>query len=346
MYHLLDHCNAHNARELARCAAIGPECAVPLRTRGWAPPTECIEVPWLENGRHVSGGERGNRWRNLGRGHKISCGNAVRADMEFFASVIARVWAKISNVVRAFDEAHLTEGWRWEWIPDPEAMKDAPSDFGWVRSAVCNGGGNDPIHRLTRGNKDRATPPNHGHGAKCGCGVNRLLPENATIRMDNPKFESVADAYGQSFVRAATGPRCMVVIPRCAPFLLQPDANGKFVTRDADGRVFAANWPDDDCPHCAGTGRIICDDERAGRVSPSHAAGGYAEWQRGTMEFSVTDHDGTRPLGRITNMRSVDGFVVGDIELEDGSVVVERLMRSPFSSSEIGDAEPATTERE
>lgn len=170
---------------------------------------------------------------------------------------------------------------------------------------------------------ERHTPPNHGHGAKCGCGVNRLLPENATIRMDNPKFESVADAYGQSFVRAATGPRCMVVIPRCAPFLLQPDANGKFVTRDADGRVFAANWPDDDCPHCAGTGRIICDQDslggqREGRVSPSHKAGGYAEWQR-----------------RYANL------VWGQIE-------GNRTFQVPLELAHIyaTDGEPATTERE
>jgi hypothetical protein len=56
------------------------------------------------------------------------------------------------------------------------------------------------------------------------------------------------------------------------------------------------------CEWCAGTGSIICDDERAGRVSPSHAAGGYAEWQRrvGAMrwgsnvsdDYSITINDG------------------------------------------------------
>lgn len=267
---LCAHCNAHNARELARCAAIGPECAVPLRTCGWVPTTECIEVPWLENGRHVSGGERGNRWRNLGRGDKISCGAVMDADeydvREFGAAALSR---NGYNVCRPFDEA-------WE----------RPSPFYYIglRPLCCEAVGGHPRivegMELTYGQPlksqnfsiVRHTPPNHGHGAPCeNCravwiSIYDLLPTDPDLR-------------------------CLV-----------SNVGGDIEARERSASLWAERH--NDCPDCEGTGRVICDDDRAGRVSPSHKAGGYVEWQRPS---SVVGHVASQVPPELAGIYATDG---------------------------------------
>lgn len=93
------------------------------------------------------------------------------------------------------------------------------------------------------------TPPNHGHDAKCGCGTveKRAKESYAHLIASSPGAAVITEAaFVKQVLRGPVG-------------FLPPGVG---------------------CPWCAGTGHIICDDERAGRVSPSHAAGGYAEWQR------------------------------------------------------------------
>ena len=91
--------------------------------------------------------------------------------------------------------------------------------------------------------------PNHGHGARCGCVFALKTSELGLVNSRLKPPTATVVSTGQQVAVASTA--------------------GFFV-----------NVRPVDCPECAGTGRVICDDDRAGRVSPSHKAGGYAEWQR------------------------------------------------------------------
>lgn len=231
-YSLLNHVNAANVHELARCGD-DPFCAAALNSRDWVPPSEEIYTA--------------NSERRLGAGDKIYCGTpregvriggTVRLlDDELIPTPVADPTVPFTvetqeqadqfnnfrskenyNVCRPFDEAHAArEGHR-----------------GYVEPFAKHGA----LHAYDGVKGDHVKwniPPNHGHGAACGC----------------------VQAMRESAVRIG---------------------RVKLTERPIDKRlIFAAVR---NCPWCCGTGRIICDDERAGRVSPSHADGGYAEWQR------------------------------------------------------------------
>lgn len=268
-YHLLDHVNAHNARELARTDLD----ARALGTLEWVPPTGLIERRDLyreRNGRYTDRGHTAF----IGRGNRISCGdhileNAVANDPA--ASAYNSRYGM--NVCRPFDEAHMIEA------AAPHTPHDLHDDSEPDESALplcyeVDGAGGKFAHFRDTGEAmpKRHTPPNHGHGARCLC---FFYAPNWDLSLVDPEIQG---RRRMTAMVLSSGQR--VIVHSASTGLVSPQ----------------------DCEWCAGTGRIICDDERAGRVSPSHAAGGYAEWQRrvGAMrwgsnvsdDYSITINDG------------------------------------------------------
>lgn len=239
-YPLLDHCNRRNAAELAR----GDLDARPLMSDGWTPPTGAIYVTGLLTRRSVVVRDHGQTV-NIGRGDWIHCGPVFDAGAN--PVIVSRriSSAREYNVCRPFDEAHMMGCGNWvisrNLAPRPKL------------AAYCIA---ERIGVPTREVADlvsRIAPPNHGHGAVCGCAV-RVALEN----LSNP--ERLGEIDGVKFVEVLAGQ-----LPKFCQWCA-----------DEKGRP---------------TGRLICDDERAGRVSPSHAAGGYAEWQRRQLRITAVDWD-------------------------------------------------------
>lgn len=222
-YHLLDHCNARNAAELARTDLD----ARALVTLEWVPPHVLMWGPGDWRSLH----SQGMKILHGTRGDKIRCGMPLLPGQHIHTRQLD---SKHYNVCRPFDEA-------WE--------RPSPFYYTGLRPLCCEAVGGHPRivegMELTYGQPlktenfsiTRHTPPNHGHGAVCGC-------------------------------------------------------------------VFALKIRPVDCPECAGTGRVICDDDRAGRVSPSHAAGGYAEWQRPS---SVVGHVASQVPPELAGIYATDG---------------------------------------
>lgn len=211
-YPLLAYCNRRNAAELARVVNLSAAELVRVESLEWAPPTEELDRRdlSLKNGRYVYCGARA--W--IGRGDKIYCGRVF--DASGSSNEYVSRGRRYYNVCRPFDEK-----WDEPRVPlfdrHPLGEKRTRDDFPYATK-----------FKAENSKPERQTPPNHGHGAACGCGQLVSTP------------------------RKSDGLTLFTITRRHKP----------------------------DCPHCAGTGRLICDDERAGRVSPSHAAGGYAEWRR------------------------------------------------------------------
>ena len=259
-YPLLDHCNRRNAAELAR----GDLDARPLMSEGWAAPTGEVVRGWhleryprpFPDGTMLAGGRR------LGRGDRIHCGEQILQDE--VAATIARGdrealrgFYRYCNVCRPFDEK-----WDEPRVPlfdrHPLGEKRTRDDFPYATK-----------FKAENSKPERQTPPNHGHGAACGCVTVAKLYELQDIVFPSGAPGSLTGKTTAIF----RGKRVAILNPQikktpatieCVPF---------------------------DCPHCSGTGRLICDDERAGRVSPSHAAGGYAEWQRRQLRITAVDWD-------------------------------------------------------
>lgn len=251
---LCDSWNARNAAELARCGG-DPFCATALRTPTWAPSAKRILTPARIGGRRHYDASRGIDklrpvTRDLGRGDKISCGPVVaprhgHVVLGKAAKSLGNVPAV--NVCRPFDEAHMIGSFRV--VANGANLDPISEQFG--KSKAFKAGDGTIYH----------TPPNHGHGAACGC---------------------------------------VIAMRETAPMI----GRIKLADRPIDKRlIFAAVR---NCEWCAGTGRIICDDERAGRVSPSHAAGGYAEWRRKNPDW-VRDFDPARHELQISNTTQVRG---------------------------------------
>lgn len=176
------------------------------------------------------------------RGHKISCGAVMDADEYDVREFGTATFSRNNyNVVRPFDERHAAN------VAAGHDGKGAnPHDTKRTLSEPHEPG--DEVHyKLKPENMEfvRHTPPNHGHDAKCGC---FFFAPNWDLSLVEPE--------SMTAMVLSSGRR--VIVHSASTGLVSPQ----------------------DCPDCSGTGRIICDDERAGRVSPSHAAGGYAEWQR------------------------------------------------------------------
>lgn len=287
---LCDAWNARNAAEIERCAAIGHDCATSPQTVDWVPPTGLIERRDIYRERNGKYTDRGHT-AFIGRGDKIRCGHVVRAADEIVGgpAAIARVWAKNSNVCRPFDEAHAAK------VAAGHDGKGAnPHDTKRTLSEPYEPG--DEVHyQLKPENMGfvRHTPPNHGHGARCLC---FFYAPNWDLSLVDPEIQG---RRRMTAMVLSSGQR--VIVHSASTGLVSPQ----------------------DCEWCAGTGRIICDQDslggqREGRVSPSHKAGGYAEWQR-----------------RYANL------VWGQIE-------GNRTFQVPLELAHIyaTDGEPATTERE
>ena len=213
-------------------------------TPGWAPPSEVVFAT-----KPVDGFVRANmarpfpRTHSLGRGDKIRCGMPLLPGQHIHTRQLD---SKHYNVCRPFNEAHAH--------PESRSLVEHLDAL---------------IHQRGQGRADDAasffgvpasfskhvTQPNHGHGSKCGC---FFFAPNWDLSLVEPEIQ------GRRRMTAMVLSSGMRVIVRSASTgLVSPQ----------------------DCPWCAGTGRIICDQDSMGgrreaRVSPSHAAGGYAEWQR------------------------------------------------------------------
>lgn len=125
-YHLLDHINRRNAAELARCEAVGHECAAPLRTHGWTPPSDVVTCKQFDvdrNRHHV---------RYLGRGDRISCGKVIESTQFVREPNVAGAISRAGlNVTRPFDENEMECEFYREWFREPRRVFD--ETFGqWI----------------------------------------------------------------------------------------------------------------------------------------------------------------------------------------------------------------------
>jgi len=243
-YHLLDHVNRLNAAELAK-----PREARTNMTPGWAPPSEVVFAT-----KPVDGFVRANmarpfpRTHSLGRGDKIRCGMPLLPGQHIHTRQLD---SKHYNVCRPFDETWYSR----------------QSDFSLLSGLAQS---------LLGGIARSAIPPNHGHGARCGC-VDQIELKDALVALG---------AYHPNLIRRgnAVDPTHRDYSPELVSAL----------------RLAA----DENCNWCHGTGRIICDDDRAGRVSPSHKAGGYVEWQRPS---SVVGHVASQVPPELAGIYATDG---------------------------------------
>lgn len=209
----------------------------------------------------------------LGDGGRVRCGEQILAD-EFAASTNKRDDIRYCNVCRPFDEAQAyrdeidREWYRIRWCVSLTDEHGLPITKPGEIDALNTPRDMRPFKATIPKSLDAwiqfATPPNHGHGAACGCG---------SFHRDMTR-EFAAGQLALDVERSRAAGSAIMFSPR-------NEIPGVIVAKklwvEANGDV-TAQFGAADCAWCAGTGRIVCDDERAGRVSPSHAAGGYEEW--------------------------------------------------------------------
>lgn len=188
MYHLLDHCNARNAAELARCAS-DPFCAMPCNTPGWVPPSERLIVNEHARGRiQFSSTTTRDKWhRNLGYGAVVWCGGIFETPLTAPGSPNEQ-WTRLQatkrnrNVCRPFDQIHMMRvaarhiGEEHQttthfYATAAERKKRISRKAFKFAIAVSEALGEEGIDSVEA---ERVTPPNHGHGAACGCCVIRI----------------------------------------------------------------------------------------------------------------------------------------------------------------------------
>lgn len=188
VYHLLDHCNARNAAELARCAS-DPFCAMPCNTPGWVPPSERLIVNEHARGRiQFSSTTTRDKWhRNLGYGAVVWCGGIFETPLTAPGSPNEQ-WTRLQatkrnrNVCRPFDQIHMMRvaarhiGEEHQttthfYATAAERKKRISRKAFKFAIAVSEALGEEGIDSVEAA---RAIPPNHGHGSACGCCVIRI----------------------------------------------------------------------------------------------------------------------------------------------------------------------------
>jgi hypothetical protein len=332
VYHLLDHCNARNAAELARTDLD----ARALGTLEWVPPSERLIVNEHARGRiQFSSTTTRDEWRrNLGYGAVVWCGGIFETPLTAPGSPNEQ-WTRLQatkrnrNVCRPFDEAHMMANRRFEWVPYHGNGGHHYDEFGnevfWhkrfigdmlpyiakrvtqtirplMEDWIYKGEKIGPRTKPENESAEVATPPNHGHGAACGC---------VTVAQHGLGVEPAGNQTTVRIPISAIGAWAHIGTSPTELRSTRIDNLPQRKPKRGDGHAAVllhkdeSLWvftPQRNCPHCAGTGSIICDDERAGCVSPSHAAGGYAKWRRRTgamrwgsnvsEDYSITINDG------------------------------------------------------
>lgn len=235
-------------------------------TPGWAPPSEVVFAT-----KPVDGFVRANmarpfpRTHSLGRGDKIRCGMPLLPGQHIHTRQLD---SKHYNVCRPFNEAHA----------HPESRSLVEHLDALVNERVL-GRTDDAasFFGMPASFSTHATQPNHGHGAVCGC-----------VKEISLRGLKIPPAHGM---------------------LMHDGETYRILDISVDeGKAECAKIGCSECkgvePFSVETGRIICDDERAGRVSPSHAVGGYVEWQRPS---SVVGHVASQVPPELAGIYATDG---------------------------------------